>query len=305
MEIETPRAPQAPKSAKPMLVKDVLQKTTLFFREKGIEPARLDTELLLAHGLGWERMKLYLNYEYPMTPEELSKCRELVRRRSLGEATAYILGYKDFYKHTFKVTSDVLIPRPETESLVEEAIEWGKKQNAETLSVVDLGTGSGCVGISVIAELPNAELVSADLSPKALAVARENAEGAGVSERARFVEQDAATFEFSGADMVLANPPYIAENDPEVQDNVKKFEPHMALFSAEDGFAHIRAWAKTAARIARPGAFVMFEIGHEQGAKAKSIFEETESFDDVKIVKDLAGLERFVRCYARGEKTNG
>ncbi|MES2855402.1 MAG: peptide chain release factor N(5)-glutamine methyltransferase [Bdellovibrionota bacterium] len=321
METPQPSHEPAKTAAKTMLLKDVLQKTTLFFRDKGVEPARLETELLLAHGLGWNRVKLYLNYEYELSEEELTKCRELVRRRSFGEPVAYILGAKDFYKHTFKVTSDVLIPRPETESIVEEAVAWSLKQDYSLIRVVDIGSGSGCIGLSILAEVSTAHLVSIDLSEKALAITLENAEALGVADRTKVIAQDAAAVaykqvaakfteldsenEFDGADVVVANPPYISKTDPEVQESVKKYEPHMALFSDDEGFAHIKAWALTAAKVARAGAFVMFEIGHEQGAKAKKIFEETGFFEGVEIVRDLAGLERFVRCTARGEKSNG
>jgi release factor glutamine methyltransferase len=304
--------PKVVNKTQTMILKDVLQKTTLFFRDKGFEPARLETELLLAHGLGWDRVKLYLNYDYLLTEEELTRCRELVRRRASGEPVAYILGYKDFYKHTFKVSPDVLIPRPETESIVEEAVTWSRKQSQVQASVrvVDLGAGSGCIGISILAELPIANLIAVDISEKALAITSENADGAGVGDRTRTLVLDAGVLtldalENSAVDIIVANPPYISQDDPEIQESVKKFEPHLALFSGDRGFAHIKAWAISAARIARPGAFVMFEIGHDQGAQAKQIFEEPNSFFDVTIVRDLAGHERFVRCFARGEIANG
>jgi len=288
-----------------MQVKDILQKTTDFFRNKGFESPRLETELLISSALHWERMKLYLNHEYPLTEAEISACREFVRRRATGEPVAYIIGHKGFYKHSFKVTPAVLIPRPETETLADEAIAWGKKNGATR--VVDLGTGSGCVGISVLAELPEARLFACDISEDALRVAEENARDIGVLDRATYLAKDAAVIQASDlkmtigdlADIVLANPPYIAEDDPEVQDSVRKFEPHQALFSEEHGFADIKSWCATASRIGRPGAFVMFEIGHEQGARAAKIFEENGSFENIKIEKDLAGLERYIRASIR------
>ena len=288
-----------------MQVKEILQKTTDFFRNKGFESPRLETELLISSALHWERMKLYLNHEYPLTEEEMTACRDFVRRRATGEPVAYIIGHKGFYKHSFKVTSAVLIPRPETETLVDEAITWGKKNGAER--VVDLGTGSGCIGISVLAELPETKLFACDISEDALKIAEENAREIGVLERATYLAKDATLVQASDlkmtigglADIVLANPPYISEDDPEVQDSVKKFEPHQALFSAEHGFADIKSWCATAARVGRPGAFVMFEIGHEQGARAAKIFEDNGSFENIKIEKDLSGLERYIRASIR------
>jgi release factor glutamine methyltransferase len=289
-----------------MQIKEILQKTTDFFRNKGFESPRLETELLISSALHWERMKLYLNHEYDLTEAEVIACREFVRRRATGEPVAYIVGYKGFYKHSFKVTPAVLIPRPETETMVDEAIIWAKK-NAPEARVVDLGTGSGCIGISLLAELPLAHLFAVDISEEALRVAETNATDIGVLDRATYLAKDAALVQASDlkmtigglADIVLANPPYIAEDDPDVQDSVRKFEPNMALFSEDHGFADIKAWCSAAARIARPGAFVMFEIGHEQGERAKQIFETVGEYENITIVKDLAGLERFIRATRR------
>lgn len=289
-----------------MQVKDVIQKTTQFFREKGFDSPRLDTELLVASALHWERMKLYLNYEYPLSEEELTACRELVRRRASGEPVAYILGEKGFFKNTFKVTPDVLIPRPETESLVEAALEFARAC-APSARIIDLGTGSGCIGLSLLAELPYARLLAVDISSGAIAVARENAALIGVGERANWSEGDAGAIspafvetELGGlADIVVANPPYIAPNDPEVQASVRKFEPALALFSGADGLDHIRSWATTVGGVARAGAFVMFEIGFDQGRTAKEIFEKTGFFDRIEVVRDLAGHERFVRAFRK------
>lgn len=287
-----------------MQVKEILQKTTDFFRNKGFESPRLETELLISSALHWERMQLYLKHEYALNESELNACRDFVRRRATGEPVAYIVGHKGFYKHSFKVSPAVLIPRPETETLVDDAIAWALKNTADGARVVDLGTGSGCIGISVLASVPTSRLLAVDVSEAALVVAEDNARDIGVLDRATYLPKDAALLQASDlqmtigglADIVLANPPYIAEDDPDVQDSVRKFEPHEALFSKEHGYADIKAWCSTAARIARPGAFVMFEIGHEQGARAKQIFEATGEFENVTMGRDLAGLERFIRA---------
>ena len=296
-----------------MQIKDILQKTTEFFKNKGFDNPRLETELLISTALNWQRMKLYLNHEYPLTEAELNACRDFVRRRAGGEPAAYIVGTKGFYKHDFKVTPAVLIPRPETEELVEYAVEWAKK-NAPEARVVDLGTGSGAIGLSVAAALPEAQLLAVDISEEALKVAELNSvemhgtdlktKNLDVRERSHFLLKDAGAVTLEDvtraiggkADLVLANPPYIAEDDPEVQPNVRKFEPSQALFSGENGLQHVRAWVKTASEIARAGAFVMFEIGHEQGQAAKEIFEQTGSFENVSVVRDLSGRERFIRA---------
>ena len=287
-----------------MQLKDILQKTTQFLRDKGSPSARLDTELLIATALKWERLKLYLNYEYPLTEEELTACRDSVRRRASGEPVAYILGYRDFYNHAFKVNSAVLIPRPETETLVEEGIKFANEQEF-ALRLVDLGTGSGCVGLSVLKEIEEAELLAVDISAEAVAVATENAEALEIADRAKFLVQDAGTLDLDAvkaalggaADLILANPPYIDHADPLVEKNVRAFEPQQALFSPENGLKHIREWAQVAARIGREGAMVMFEIGHEQGPASIQIFNEVGRFQDVQIMKDLSGRERFVKAF--------
>ena len=287
-----------------MQVKDILQKTTQFFRNKGIETARLDSELLISAVLNWERMKLYLNYEYPLTEDEVSACREFVRRRSQGEPVAYILGKRDFYNHTFFVNSSVLIPRPETEHIVEEATKWIKTSELQAPRLIDFGTGSGCLGLSLLAESSESKLVAVDISKGAIEVAAKNAESLSLSDRVHFIEHDVAELQVDQvspllgglADVIVANPPYIAENDPQVEANVKKFEPATALFSPEQGLQHIKLWAAKAAELLRGGGFIMFEIGHEQGRAARDIFEATGSFTGVQIVKDLSGRERFVRA---------
>ncbi len=290
-----------------MQLKDILQKTTQFLRDKGSPSARLDTEMLIASALKWDRIKLYLNYEYPLNEQELGIAREFVRRRASGEPVAYILGTKDFHNHSFKVNRAVLIPRPETESIVEAAIDFSNEASEQADSstrVVDLGTGSGCIGLSVIAGVPDAQLLGVDVSPLAIEVAKENAERLEVAERAHFLTANAGSITRTqveetlggAADMVLANPPYIDQLDPAVETNVKLFEPQEALFSPDHGLAHIRDWARVAGEIARDGALVMFEIGHEQGEAARGIFWTSGRFQDVEIVKDLSGRERFIRA---------
>jgi len=299
-----------------MQLKDILQKTTRFFRDKGFSSPRLDTELLLAKALQWDRVRLYLNYDYPLTEVELSTARDLVRRRAVGEPVAYIVGQKDFYNHAFVVRPGVLIPRPETETIVNDVIAWshrpGLKPEAETetktgdepFRVVDLGTGSGCIGLSILAAVARARLLGVDVSPIAIEVATENAERLGCSDRASFLQKDVMDLnaamvaaELGGfADVVVANPPYIASDDPNVEANVRKHEPSIALFSEEEGVGHVRAWSLRASEIVRPGGLVMFEIGHEQGPRATAIFEAIDAFRSVEIVKDLSGKDRFIHC---------
>lgn len=294
-----------------MQLKDVLQKTTQFFRDKGFSSPRLDTELLMARALQWDRMKLYMNYEYALTEPELTACRELVKRRASGEPVAYILGARDFYNHSFVVSSGVLIPRPETETIVQSVLDWWRSFEDETvaLDIVDLGCGSGCIGLSIAAEVPTAKLVSVDIAETPVRTTRLNAERLAVANRSQVLQKDVSELElqdfepaFKGlASVIVANPPYIAEDDEQVEANVRKFEPKEALFSPDGGLFHIRNWATKAADLIVVSGLVIFEIGYEQGQQVKKVFEETGAFEDVTILKDLAGMDRFVRAIRRGD----
>lgn len=287
-----------------MQLKEILQKTTQFLKDKGSPSARLDTELLLAAALKWDRIKLYINYEYPMSEAELSIARDFVRRRAAGEPVAYILGAKDFYNHAFKVNNSVLIPRPETETIVETVIDIASNQTETIERIVDLGTGSGCIGLSILSSVPDAQLLAVDISEKAIDIARENAASLEVADRAQFLARDASALTANTvsdllggpADVIVANPPYIDSNDKAVEANVRKYEPQQALFSPDNGLSHIRQWAEVAAAIGRVGAFTMFEIGAEQGQAAAEIFRQGGRFENVEIGKDLFGRERFIRA---------
>jgi release factor glutamine methyltransferase len=275
-----------------MRLQEVLDKTIQFFREKKIESPRLDAELLLAKALGLRRIDLYLKFDQPLRDGELERCREFVRRRSQGEPVAYIVGEKDFYGFSFAVDSRVLIPRPETEILVEAALDVLKKR--EAAMILDLGCGSGCLGLSILAK-SSAKGILVDFSEGALQVARSNAERLNLLDRAEFLRGDASTDLVADRefDVIVANPPYIAETDPRVQDTVVKYEPHEALFAADDGFSAIQAWAIMAAPRLKQGGWMGFEIGIDQGARAKALFESL-GLSDVRLISDLSGIPRHV-----------
>ncbi len=279
-----------------MKLKEILDKTIAFFKDKKIDSPRLDAELLLAHGLGIERIQLYLKFDQPMGEVELQKCRELVRRRSLGEPVAYIVGYKDFYNNRFEVNSHVLIPRPETEHVVEEAIAWIEK-NKPDANVVDLGCGSGCIGISIVANAENTKLTSIDISEEALLIAKVNAEKNAVIERVEFISSDASNAADKvprPIDVLVANPPYIANDDIHVEEGVKKFEPHLALFAEDNGLALLKKWTQTYVNHLAENSIVLMEMGYDQGPAMKAFYESLGVFDQVKIIKDLSGHDRVI-----------
>lgn len=287
-----------------MKLKEVLDKTIQFFRDKKIESPRLEAELLLAHGLKLERIQLYLKFDQPLAEEELAHCRELVRRRVQGEPVSYILGYREFFGNSFKVTPAVLIPRPETEQLVEEALNWAQSKGA--MGILDLGTGSGCIGLTLLKKLPDAKLIAVDISQEALAVAQENAVKLEVSDRVQFVHADAATASdvlkafktFTGkstVDIVVANPPYIASMDPSVEEGVVKFEPHQALFACDEGLALLKKWSQTYKNFLSDEGLMLMEMGYTQGEAMKKHFQSLEVFQETRVIKDLSGHDRIIR----------
>ncbi len=291
-----------------MKLKEVLDKTTAFFKDKKFDTPRLDAELLLAHGLKLERIQLYLRFDQPLKEDELAACRELVRRRASGEPVAYILGYRDFFGHRFEVTPQVLIPRPETEHIIENVREWAAAKDSPW-GFVDLGTGSGCIGLSLLVEYPQARLVAVDVSSGALEVARRNAEALEVSDRVRFVNSDAAATDLvmsvykefagqSGIDVLVSNPPYIAFNDSQVEENVKKYEPNSALFAEDQGLALLKAWSTAYAPYLKDSSLLLMEMGTTHGSAMRSHLEVLKIFNEISVLKDLSGHDRVIR----GEK---
>lgn len=293
-----------------MKLKEVLDKTTAFFKDKKLDTPRLDAELLFAHSLKLERIQLYLKFDQPLSEAELTGLRELVRRRGQGEPVAYILGYRDFFKSRFEVSPATLIPRPETEQIVEEALLWAKDKD-KAYSIVDLGTGTGCLGLSILKELPNAKLVSVDLSAEAIEVAKRNAASLGMAERVQFINADAANVDlvmascrnFMGQntiDILVSNPPYIANDDSAVQESVRKFEPSTALFAEDNGLALLKSWSKAYAPYLSSESVMMMEMGMSQGSAMQSCYSDLNIFKNVRVLKDLSGLDRVIAGVKHG-----
>lgn len=288
-----------------MLVKEVIQKTTDFFSQKGLTTPRLDAEILVSHALGWRRLDVFLKFDLPLKEQELEKCRALVKRRSTGEPVAYITQVKDFYNSTFHVEPGVLIPRPETEMLVEKGLDFLKASGLENPLVLDFGCGSGCIGLSIIKEFSSARLVGFDISEKAVQVARHNAEKLGLQERSTFLNkrvEDISPEDWRGDQvaLIVANPPYIDPSDSEIEENVVKFEPKEALFSEEEGLLHIREWFLTANSILSGGSglgLYLCEMGSGQGSKVKALTEKMTSQKQISIYKDLSQHDRVLAVH--------
>ncbi len=274
----------------------ILDWTKQYFADKGIENPRFDAEILLCAVLKCDRITLYVDFERLLSDEELSAFRKLVVRRVQHEPVAYILGEKGFMKHSFKVTPDVLVPRPETELLAESII----KAAEGAVRILDIGTGSGAIIISLLAALPDASGVGTDISENALAVAEENAACIGVSERLKLLcsniyENLSADEKF---DIIVSNPPYIPSGDMKNLASDVRMEPVQALDGGDDGLDFYRAIIKGAKDYLIKGGLLAFEIGADQ-ASAVTAMCEGEGFKTA-VRRDYAGLDRMVFAAEEG-----
>ena len=281
-----------------MKLKDVFEKSVQFFKEKKIETPRLDAEILISYALKMDRVQIYVKYEQPLKEDEITACRELIKRRSLGEPVAYILKEKGFYGEIFEVGPGVLVPRPESEAIVEEALAFIKKNEIKSPRILDLGSGSGCIGLAIIKNVPGATLISIEGSEVAFQYLQKNTQKLELADRTELLHEDIEDFDFSEIgdfDVIVANPPYIDQSDKLVQASVKKFEPHEALFSGNKGLHAILSWSYKTRNILKTRAIMLFEIGHTQGPQVKQAFEDLKVFSSTQILKDLSGLDRIVK----------
>lgn len=281
-----------------MKLKDVFEKSVQFFKDKKTDNPRLDAELLISHALKIERVQIYLKYEQPLTELEIQNCREVVRRRGLGEPVAYIVKEKGFFGEMYVVGEGVLIPRPETELIVEEALAFIKTNSLVAPKILDLGAGTGCIGFSILKNCETASLVSIEKSEAAFKYLSVNQEKLKLENRSQLICADVMDVNLSDQkfDIIVANPPYIAKNDEQTEINVKKYEPHSALFAEDEGFAALFSWSKKFKdQLNRPGV-MLFEMGYQQGGQLKQHFDNFKQFTSIKVIKDLSGLERLVKC---------
>jgi release factor glutamine methyltransferase len=273
-------------------IREVLDWATQDFAGRGIESPRLDAELLIAKALGTDRIGLYLDLNRPLVDSERSAIRPLVGRRRAREPVAYILGHRDFYGRRFVVTPDVLIPRPDTETLVEHALRCIPDDDA--CRVLDVGTGSGAIAVTIAAERPCAIVTATDISEAALKVASDNAERLGVADRIRFERADL----LSGReqyDVVVSNPPYIARREmEELQAEIREHEPVTALEAGEDGLDVVRALLAAAERATASGAQMLIEIGAGQAVSVVDFAAKHTAWQSIAVYPDLDRVERVV-----------
>lgn len=287
-----------------MKIKDAFEKSVHFFREKNIENPRLEAELLLASVLNTDRIGIYLKYEAPLSESETHSLRELVVRKGQGEPTAYLLQEKYFFGRKFKVGPGVLIPRPETEQIIEEVLSFINLKTLEKINIADLGAGSGCLGLTLGLEVPSAQVTLVEKSPQAFEYTKNNFNlWVDESHRSRFHLENKPVEEFappSRFHVIVANPPYIDKDDVEVDSKVKAFEPHEALFAADHGMSAISSWLNFVVDSLEPGGVSYFEIGYKQGEAAKDLFRNKNCFQSVDLIQDFNQRDRIIKAVKYG-----
>ncbi|WP_288840330.1 peptide chain release factor N(5)-glutamine methyltransferase [uncultured Mitsuokella sp.] len=312
----------------------ILKWTEQYFKDKGIESPRLDAEVLLAHVLEKQRIYLYVHFDEPLQPAELAAYREMIKQRVLRVPVAQILGEKEFMGLTFKVTADTLVPRPDTEILVQAAVERLKAMKGEAkapedealadgeeassaadrdeaaadvsqepLRIADIGTGSGAICLSVLRYLAGTVADTVDISPAARAVAEENAASLGLADRVTFhtgdLLQPLVGMTFAA---ILSNPPYIPEVDIEtLAPEVRLKEPHTALSGGPDGLDFYRRLAKEAPAMLVPGGFMAFEVGIHQAEPVAALAKANPLIARTEILPDYAGIDRVVVAWRTKE----
>lgn len=294
-------AEAASPAAEPWTIAKVLGWAADDFRSRGIESARLDAELLLCHALGLDRIRLIMESRRPLAPQELAVYRELIKRRRSGEPVAYLLGHREFFGLDFRVDARVLIPRSDTETLVEVALE---RTGARYMfgNALDLCTGSGCVAIAFAKRRPTWRVTACDLSAPALELASENALRLGTIFGMHFLSGD--LFEPVPAqerfELVTANPPYVPEADVEKLDpGIRDFEPRLALTGGPDGLSILRRIVSEATTRLAEGGVLAVEVQFDQSGRVAELFEAA-GFAQIAKAKDLGGHERVVSGVLQG-----
>jgi release factor glutamine methyltransferase len=272
-------------------VLEVLQSTTVYFENRKIENPRLNAEHLLAHALKKTRMELYLEFERPLSEAELAPLRDLVKRRGQGQPLQHLLGTVEFCGQTFAVDRRALVPRPETEQLVELLIAECESRSA--IRIVDVGTGSGVIALSLAKKFPAAEILAIDISDDALALAKENAAQLGLSERVRFQKADLLENLGERFDLIAANLPYVSMNDRNLLAREVLHDPEVALFAGPNGDEFVRRLIDQAPEHLKQNGLLALEIGINQAEGLTEILRQ-KNYHDIQSKKDYSGITRFL-----------
>jgi len=280
-------------------IQRLLNWITGHFTEHNVDSPRLSAELLLSHVLGLKRIDLYTQFEKVIGAEYLAILHDLVKRCAAQEPLAYLIGRTEFYSLNINVTPDCMIPRPETEILVENAIDFLRKREGNQF-VCDLCTGSGCIAVAIAKNCPLAHIIATDICDSALAVAAENVANYNLGERISLLCGDLFSPIIEGLDntefdLVVCNPPYVSSAEYGVlEKNVKDYEPRHALYAGADGLDIYRRIANSVDRFLKPDAALMLEIGYAQGTAVRELLEGIDVFSEIKIEKDYQNNDRVV-----------
>ncbi|OQX88550.1 protein-(glutamine-N5) methyltransferase, release factor-specific [candidate division KSB1 bacterium 4484_87] len=279
-------------------VLELIQLMTDFLEKKGIENPRLNAELLAGKIFRLDRVQLYLNFEKPVSEIELAQLRNLLKRRGNYEPLQYLIGETEFYSLPFKVTPKTLIPRPETEILVDFIIENYSTffPDIKEIKILDIGTGSGNIAVALAKNIPNSQITAIDIDEQTIAIAEENSTKNDVRDKIQFIKQDIFSElpkNFDKYQIIVGNLPYISAAEMKtLPHEVKDFEPHTALFGGEDGLDAFRRLQEITDQILSPGGLLALEIGASQGEAVKQIFAKLGRFSHTEIIRDLNGLPR-------------
>ncbi len=277
-----------------MRLAETTEKITELFKQHSLANAAKEAEFFMREVLNISLTDFVLQKNKVLSSEDTAELFAKAKRRASGEPLAYIVGYKDFLKDRFMVNPSVLIPRADTETLVEEALLL----SPTPLRFADLGTGSGCIGLSLLGQWPASHLTAIDISENAILVAQQNAQRLGLTERVEFMCGDVLEPKISGLisgpfDLVVSNPPYVTLDDNRLENAVKLYEPHVALYADEEGLFFYKRWTAWAKQRLREGGWLIYECGDGQTEDIQSICLQN-GFKNIKIIKDLACKDRVV-----------
>jgi len=280
---------------------ELINWTADYFKKNGIQSARLDAELLLGHILNKSRLQLYMDFDRIVAKEYLARYRELIKKRVERVPIAYLTNHKEFMSLSFYVDESVLIPRPETEVLVETVL----KLQSDGSQVLDLGTGSGAIVVTLAKQRADWKFVATDISPEAIAVAKKNAQRYEVAERIIFLQSDLfESFDESMKfDYIVANPPYISSNEiPTLMPEIRDYEPRIAIDGGPTGLNFIDRLVAEAPKFLTENGQLVFEFGYQQDDTVGNLIQSNPQYTDCDIIKDYAGIERVVvaRVGSRG-----
>jgi release factor glutamine methyltransferase len=280
-------------------IQKLLNWVTEYLTAKGIEAPRFSAELLLSHVFGLKRIELYTQFDRPVAEEQRDRLRDLVKRAGQNEPVAYLTGRTEFYSLELEITRDCMIPRPETELLVQRAVEFLRTCDGVQF-VLDLCTGSGCIAVAIAKNFAGARIIATDISDAALAVAAGNVQKHQLSERITLLCGDLfepliRPLDVDKFDLIICNPPYVSSAEYDNLDkNVKDYEPRLALYAGADGLDIYRRIVEKIDQFLKPGAGLMLEIGYAQGPAVRTMLEQTSAFAEIRIEKDYHDNDRIV-----------